>query len=89
MSVPSRAGAPFVSLTASVSGSAAEIERLRAENAELSGRVRDLGEAAGDAGALALDFDGEPEEVRAKIEGFIEAIDRLLAEPSDEPPASS
>lgn len=66
-----------------VEAAATELERLRAENATLAARVRELAalEPAGsDADALRLAFDEEPEALRAKVEGFIVAIDRLLAE---------
>lgn len=69
-----------------------EIERLRGENAELNARVRELAEleaAGGDADAVGIAFDEDPEALRAKIEGFIGAIDRLLDEPAAESSASS
>ena len=75
-----------------VEKAASEIERLRAENAELTARVRELAEfeaAGGNADAVGLTFEEDPEELRGKIEGFIEAIDRLLAEPAEESSASS
>ena len=55
VSVPSRAGAPFVSLTASVSGSAAEIERRETrasagiENRSVSGAATEYAAACGTA----------------------------------------
>lgn len=70
-----------------VEAAAAEIERLRAENAELAARVRELAAleaAGGGADALRLALDEEPEALREKIEGFIAAIDRMLAEPAAE-----
>lgn len=73
-----------------VEAAAAEIERLRAENAELAARVRELAAldaAGGDATVLGLSIDEEPEALREKIEGFIAVIDRMLAEPSPDAPA--
>ena len=70
-----------------VEAAAAEIERLRAENADLAARVRSLAalEAAGTTpDALGLAFGEDPEALRAKVQHFIDAIDRLLAEPADE-----
>ncbi len=72
-----------------VQKAAKEIERLRAENAALTARVRDLDALEPDAGGLSLDFGEDPDEVRAKVQGFIEAVDRLLAEPADEEDVSS
>ena len=64
-----------------VEKAAREIERLRAENLELAARVREIDAGAG---GPSLDFGGDPAEMRAQVEGFIEAVDRLLAEPEDE-----
>lgn len=69
-----------------VEKAAREIERLRTENAELRARVQDLAAhdaVEGDTGA-ALALGDDPEAVRAQIEDFIGAIDRLLTEPADE-----
>ncbi|GAB5536663.1 MAG: hypothetical protein Rubg2KO_29120 [Rubricoccaceae bacterium] len=57
-----------------VETAAREIERLRAENAELAAQVAE-------SGGPALPLDGEPEDVRAQIQGFIDAIDRVLEAP--------
>jgi len=57
-----------------VETAAREIERLRAENAELAARLAE-------SGGPALPLDGEPEDVRAQIQGFIDAIDRVLEAP--------
>lgn len=70
-----------------VEAAAAEIERLRTENADLAERVRSLAalEASGaDPDALGVAFDEDPEELRARVQHFIDAIDRMLAEPADE-----
>lgn len=73
-----------------VAAAAREIERLRAENADLAERVASLEAAGGDAaagGGLVLPGIDGPEELRETVQGFIDTIDRLLAEPA-EPDAS-
>ena len=64
----------------------AEIERLRAENAALAERVQELADdavAGGDGSGLpALTLEGDPADLRKKVEAFIEAVDRMLAEPA-------
>lgn len=70
-----------------VEAAAAEIERLRAENAALAARVQELAAldaVGGHPDAIALSFDEAPEAMRAKIQHFIDALDRMLAEPADE-----
>ena len=57
-----------------VETAAREIERLRAENVALAARLAE-------AGGPALPLDGDADEVRAQIQGFIEAIDRVLDAP--------
>ena len=57
-----------------VETAAREIERLRAQNAALASRLAE-------SGGPALPLDGDPEEVRAQIQGFIDAIDRVLETP--------
>ena len=57
-----------------VETAAREIERLRAENAELARRLAE-------SGGPALPLDGDGAEVRAQIQGFIDAIDRVLDVP--------
>lgn len=67
-----------------VEAAAAEIERLRAENVALAERVRELAAhevASGDGEAAPLMLEGDPDALRKKVEGFIEAIDRMLAVP--------
>ncbi len=66
-----------------------EIERLRAENATLTERVRELAalDAAGaDPDALHLSLDTDPDVLRTKVQGFIETLDRMLAEPVADAP---
>jgi hypothetical protein len=74
-----------------VEAAVAEIERLRAENAALAERVEALG-AHGVVGESVpgLALGGDPDALREQVEGFIEAIDRMLAVPSasDDEPAS-
>ncbi|MEO0556804.1 MAG: hypothetical protein AAF170_01340 [Bacteroidota bacterium] len=57
-----------------VETAAREIERLRAENVALAAQVAE-------AGGPALPLEGDPEDVRAQIQGFIDAIDRVLEAP--------
>ena len=66
-----------------VETAAREIERLRVENAELAARLAE-------SGGPALPLEGDSEEVRAQIQGFIDAIDRVLEapEPSGEDPSA-
>ena len=56
-----------------------ELDRLRAENDRLAARVAEL-ETEADRAADAVTIAGEdPEALRAKVEGFIEALDQYLA----------
>ena len=66
-----------------VEDAVAEVERLRAQNAALAERVAALQQEMGNE-ALALPGGSDPEALRAKIEGFIAAIDDVLAV-SEEP----
>lgn len=60
---------------------ARELERLRQENATLHERLAALEDRpAVDPDAAVLGFDEDPAALRAKIEGFIEAIDAYLAQ---------
>jgi hypothetical protein len=70
-----------------VETAAREVERLRAENAALASRVTALQTRAGDPAALPLPESAHAEKLRAQIQGFIEAIDRVLAaaEPASAP----
>lgn len=76
-----------------VEAAAKEIERLRTENAALTERVRELAAhpaISADPDGLHLALDTDPEVLRAKVQGFIETLDRMLAEPvADAPDATS
>lgn len=79
-------------LRARVETAAKEIERLRTENAALTERVRELAalDAAGaDPDALHLTLDTDPDVLRAKVQSFIETLDRMLAEPVADAPDST
>lgn len=73
-----------------VEAAVAEIERLRAENAALAKRVEELAAHDGGEAATGLTLEGDPDALREQVEGFITAIDRMLAVPSasDDEPAS-
>ena len=58
-----------------VEAAAAEIERLRAENAALAERASGGG----------VPLDGDPEALRGTIQGFIDAVDRVLDGTPDAP----
>lgn len=62
-----------------------EVARLRAQNDVLAGRVAELqGQLdGGEAPAFALGQGTDPAALRATIEGFIGAIDEVLAGSSD------
>ena len=64
-----------------VEEAAHEIERLRSHNAALAGRVADLQAQLGSDEALALPGGTDPAALRVKIQGFIDAIDEVLASP--------
>lgn len=59
---------------------AAEIGRLRDENSRLADRVEELAALTGEAAGVTIG--GDPAALREQVEDFIEAIDRMLAEPS-------
>ena len=62
-----------------VENAAHELKRLREENQALSERVRELeSRPAVDAQGTFLSLEHDPELLRRKISGFIEAIDRYL-----------
>lgn len=57
-----------------------ELDRLHKENAVLTERIKDLEKRpAIDGVGTLLDFDENPDTLREKVEGFIEAIDQYLA----------
>ena len=63
-----------------VKKAARELERLRLENAALAERIRHLeARPAVDLEGTVLAFDEDPDLLREKIEGFIQAIDTYLA----------
>ena len=65
-----------------VEAAAREIERLRGDNAALAARVADLQAGLGDeAPAFALPAAGDAEALRARVQGFIDTIDEVLAAP--------
>ena len=72
----------LVHLRDRVEAAAREVERLREENATLTARVAELqaGTMAPNGG-IALCGEGDAEKLKAKIQGFIEAIDRVLSTP--------
>jgi len=74
----------LVQLRGRIEAAAQEVERLRRENAALAARVAEL-EAEPGSGAPAFLTGGDPEKLKAQIQGFIDAIDRVLhtPEPAD------
>ena len=66
-----------------VEAAVGEIERLRSENAALAARVAVLQDGLGDESpALALPDAADPDALRARVKGFIDAIDEVLAAPA-------
>jgi hypothetical protein len=82
----SDAGLPALErLRGRIEAATAEIERLRSANAALAERVQELAAAdvaRTDDAVPTLTLEGDPDELRKKVEAFIEAIDRMLAEPA-------
>lgn len=70
----------FVDLRDRVSKAIKEIERLRKENAKLSAQVKTLEADGGGSGDFSLGDGETPEELKAKIEGFIATIESMLGE---------
>ncbi len=67
-----------------VQAAAQEIQALRQENVALHQRIVELERSvrpAGDGGA-PLALEGDPDQLRRKVDGFIVAIDRYLEEDS-------
>jgi hypothetical protein len=65
-----------------VQAAAQEIQALRQENAALHLRIAELERSvrtAGDGGA-PIALEGDPDQLRRKVDGFILAIDRYLEE---------
>ena len=73
-----------------VEAAVAEIERLRAENVALAARVDKLAahEVVGET-TPGLTVEGDPDALREQVEGFIEAIDQMLAVSSSDEEAST
>ena len=69
---------------------ARELRRLREENEALAQRLAEMeaNPAAGAEGAF-VPLDEDPELLRRKVSGFIEAIDRYLDRDPAPPPSSS
>lgn len=62
-----------------VEEAAREVERLRKENADLLARLKEAEERPVlDVEGAIVGFDEEPEVLRKKVTGFIEAIDQYL-----------
>lgn len=72
----------LVRLRDRVETAAREIERLRAENAALAQRVAEAQESVGSPDTL-LEAGETPESLRQRVEAFIAALDRVLAEPPE------
>ena len=66
-----------------VSRAVDEIVRLRAQNAALARRLSQL-ESGPESVSINLAGASDPEELRATISGFIDAIDRYLADDDDD-----
>ena len=74
-----RGGDSLRRLQSRVRKAAAELERLRRENAALQARVHELEEQADpDAESTVIAVDADPEDVREKVNEFIEIIDDYL-----------
>lgn len=62
-----------------------EIERLRAENDALAGRLAELQAERAQAPSFAFGEGEDPDATRARVQGFLDLVDGLLA--AGEPPA--
>ncbi|GEM_PF-4066593 len=72
-----------------IEAAAEEIHRLRQENAELADKIAALEKTEGNDLRTILEVEAPPEQVREKLLGFIEAIDRYLAHHASEEQDSS
>lgn len=62
-----------------VEGAAQELKRLREENEDLVARIAELeARPAQESDAASVSFEEDPEALRRKVTGFIEAIDQYL-----------
>lgn len=68
-----------------VEAAAQEIERLREENAALAGRVAEMQDSRDAAPSFSFGGDEDGAALKARIEGFIEAIDGLLEDGAETP----
>ncbi len=90
-------GAPLAAmaqLRERVTRAVTEIERLRGENEHLARRVEELAARQpaspdGSGSQVAFDFGGDASEVKEKVQGFIDALDRALAVHQNPNPSSS
>ena len=71
----------FIDLRDRVNRAIREIERLREENGRLRFRLKEMETEGG--GGLHFANGESPEELKAKIEGFIAAIDNVLGESAE------
>ena len=78
---PASGGGALARLRERVEAAAAEIERLRAENARLA-------ERAAHADDASLPMAGDPAALRDTIQGFIDAVDRVLDGGGDDSPTA-
>ncbi|PAP79347.1 hypothetical protein B1759_13520 [Rubrivirga sp. SAORIC476] len=60
-----------------------EIERLRAENADLARRVTELQDGPASAPSFRFGDGDDPDALKARVQGFIDLVDGLLQ--ADEP----
>ena len=60
-----------------------EIERLRAENADLARRVAELQDESASAPSFRFGDSDDPDALKARVQGFIDLVDGLLR--ADEP----
>ena len=60
-----------------------EIERLRAENADLARRVAELQDESASAPSFRFGDSDDPNALKARVQGFIDLVDGLLR--ADEP----